>query len=56
VELNPAYFDRQRPSAVQLLVIATPKDRQHGESDAKMAARRAMWAALDRQALGALVH
>jgi hypothetical protein len=56
VELNPAYFDPQRPSAVQLLVIATPKDRQHGESDAKMAARRAMWAALDRQALGALVH
>ena len=56
VELNPAYFDTGRPGELQLLVISTPKDRTHGENDLRMAARRAMWAALDRQALAALVR
>lgn len=55
VELNPAYFDKSRPDAVQLLVIETPSGRTHGESDAKLAMRRAIWAALDRDALAALV-
>jgi hypothetical protein len=56
VELNPAYFDQARADEVQLLVISTPRGRTHGESDAKLAARRAMWSALDRQALTALLN
>lgn len=56
VELNPIYFDRSRPDAVQLLVIETPADRTHGESDAKLAMRRAIWDALDRNALAAMVE
>jgi hypothetical protein len=56
VELNPAYFDRSRPGAVQLVVAQTPDGRTHGESEAEFAARRAIWSALDRAALAALVE
>lgn len=56
VELNPDYFDPRRPETIQLLVVSTPKGRTHGESDARLAARRAVWEALDRDALAALVR
>lgn len=56
VELNPDYFDTSRPDAVQLLVVDTPEERTHGESDARLAARRAVWDALDIPALAALVQ
>jgi hypothetical protein len=56
VELNPAYFDRSRPEAVQLLVVETPEGRTHGENDAKLAARMAVWNALDHTRLAALVE
>lgn len=56
VELNPAYFDRSRPDAVQLLVIATPEGRTHGENDTRLAARKAIWNALDHGRLAALVQ
>lgn len=55
VELNPHYFDRTRPEVVQLLVAETPAGRTHGESDARLAARRAVWNALDKAALAKLV-
>lgn len=55
-ELNPGYFDMSRPEAVQLLVIDTPKGRTHGENDARLAARMAVWNALDHDALAALVR
>lgn len=56
VELNPDYFDKSRPEAVQLLVIETPRARTHGESDERLAARRAVWNALDLRALASLVR
>lgn len=56
VELNPDYFDTSRPDAVQLLVVETPEGRTHGENDARLAARRAVWDALDIPALAALVR
>lgn len=55
VELNPEYFDKMRPDAVQLLVIETPAGRTHGESDVRLAARRAVWKALDHSMLADLV-
>ncbi len=55
-ELNPAYFDRSRPDAVQLLVVETPEERTHGENDASLAARMAVWKALDHARLAALVQ
>lgn len=55
-ELNPAYFDKSRPEAVQLLVIETDEGRTHGESDARLAARMAVWEALDHGKLAALVR
>lgn len=56
VEINPAYFDRARPTDVQLLVLTTPAHRYHGEDDAKFASRTAIWNALDRAALAARVR
>jgi hypothetical protein len=55
-ELNPAYFDKSRPDAVQLLVIQTPEERTHGENDARLAARKAVWNALDHGRLAAIVE
>jgi hypothetical protein len=55
-ELNPAYFDRSRPDTVQLLVVETPEERTHGENDASLAARMAVWKALDHARLAALVQ
>lgn len=56
VELNPDYFDTDRPAAIQLLVVETPEGRTHGENDARLAARRAVWDALDIEALAGLVQ
>lgn len=56
VELNPAYFDTSRPAAIQLLVVETDERRTHGENDARFAARRAVWDALDIRALAAMVE
>lgn len=56
VELNPDYFDTSRPEVIQLLVVETPEGRTHGESDARLAARRAVWDALDIPALASLVQ
>lgn len=56
VEINPAYFDRARPTDVQLLVLTTPAHRYHGEDDAELASRTAVWRALDRAALAAYVR
>lgn len=55
-ELNPAYFDKSRPAAVQLLVVETPEGRTHGENDARLAARMGVWEALDHGKLAALVQ
>lgn len=54
-ELNPRYFDTARPDTVQLIVMETPDGRTHGESDDRLAARQALWRALDRRAIAALV-
>lgn len=56
VELNPHYFDTTRPEAIQLLVVETPEARTHGENDMRLAARRAVWDALDIRALQDLVQ
>lgn len=56
VEINPAYFDRSRPTDIQLLILTTPAHRYHGEDDAKLTSRTAMWNALDRAALAARVR
>lgn len=56
VEFNPAYFDRSRPTDVQLLILGTPVHRYHGEDDAKLASRTQMWKAIDRAALAARVR
>ena len=56
VELNPDYFDTSRPAAIQLLVVETPEARTHGENDMRLAARRAVWNALDIGALQGLVQ
>lgn len=56
VELNPDYFDRTRPADVQLVILSTPAGRYHGEDDAKLAARTAVWNGLDRAALAARVR
>ena len=56
VEFNPAYFDRSRPTEVQLLTLSTPAHRYHGEDDAKLASRTQMWKAIDRAALAARVR
>jgi hypothetical protein len=56
MELNPAYFDKNRPEAVQLLVVETPEGRTHGENDARLAARMAVWNALDHAKLAAIVE
>jgi hypothetical protein len=42
VELNPDYFVKARPEAIQLLVVSTLAGRRHGESDARLADREAM--------------
>ena len=55
-ELNPSYFDTARPDAVQLIVMETPDGRTHGESDERLAARQALWRALDRRAIAAMVE
>lgn len=56
VTLNPDYFDHRMPDAVQLLVVETPEGRTHGESDARLTARLAIWTALDLAALERLVQ
>lgn len=56
VELNPDYFDPGRPTTIQLLVIETPGGRTHGENDQRLSARRAVWDAVDHEALAALVR
>lgn len=55
VEINPAYFDKSRPSDMQMLVVQTPNGRS-SESAADEAARMAMWQALDLDALQAMVR
>lgn len=55
-ELNPNYFDTTRPDAVQLIAMETPDGPTHGESDERLAARQALWRALDRPAIAALVE
>lgn len=55
VELNPAYFDTSRPEIVQLLVMETPSSPVHGETADRFAARKAIWNAIDRAGLAALV-
>ena len=55
-DFNPAYFDRSRPTDVQLLILGTPAHRYHGEDDAKLASRTQMWKAIDRAALAARVR
>lgn len=54
--LNPAYFDTKRPQTVQLIVMETPDGRTHGESDLRLATRRALWQAIDRSAVAAMVE
>ena len=56
VEINPDYLDRSRPHDLQLIALTTPAHRYHGESDARLAARMAVWNSLDRAALAAMVR
>lgn len=56
MELNPAYFDKSRPEVVQLLVVKTDDRRTHGENDARLAARMAIWNSLDHAKLAAIVE
>lgn len=54
-EVNPDYFDKKRPGAIQLIVLRTPQGPYHGESPERFKARQAVWAALDIARLSALV-
>ncbi|MBE1527108.1 hypothetical protein GGC65_001564 [Sphingopyxis sp. OAS728] len=56
MELNPAYFDKSRPEAVQLLVVETPPSAGHGETADRFAARKAIWNALDHNKFAAMVN
>jgi hypothetical protein len=40
-EVNPAYFDKARPGAIQLIVLRTPQGPYHGESAERFKARQA---------------
>jgi len=40
-EVNPAYFDKVRPGAIQLIVLRTPQGPYHGESAERFKARQA---------------
>lgn len=55
-ELNPDYFDRTQPQKIQLIVMETPSDPTHGEPLDRYAARRALWAAIDRSAISSYVR
>ena len=54
-EVNPAYFDKARSGAIQLIVLRTPQGPYHGESPERFKARQAVWASLDIGRLTALV-
>ena len=53
VALDPDYFDAARPGAIQLVLVrtSTKPEQETGEAYAE---RRAIWRALDRNALGAM--
>lgn len=55
MEINPTYFDKSRPSDIQMLVVQTPNGRS-SESAEDERARMAMWNALDLDALQAMVR
>lgn len=55
-EVNPNYFDSGRMGDIQMIVLRTPQGAYHGESDARLKARQAVWHALDLAALSAMVR
>ncbi|MBY8825049.1 hypothetical protein [Sphingomonas colocasiae] len=55
-EVNPDYFDKRAMGDAQLIVLRTPQGRYHGESDARLRAREALWASIDIAAIAALMR
>lgn len=56
LEENPAYFDRRKPAAVQLVVLQTPDEPQRFESAIEAAERLRIMEAIDRAPLRAMIE